>query len=212
MRIIGDIHEQYGIYKNLLTKPSIQIGDMGFNYKPLVNIGLEHRFFGGNHDNYDEIMGVPNNLGDFGEIDLDTEKAFFIRGGWSIDRAYRTLGKSLWADEELPIDKCFQCIEAYEQTNADIVLSHECPLSIVEYVTDPKFAKMFGYEGIIKTRTNQLLQHLYEIRQPKLWCFGHYHTRFVKKVGQTTFVCVNQEEYIDLYQNKFIYNNLVYEF
>ena len=77
LRIIGDVHgwidkkypHKYS-YKHStsyldITKGceySIQLGDMGFNYKPLQKLKPRghHIFFPGNHDNYDSLKKVDD--------------------------------------------------------------------------------------------------------------------------------------------------------
>ena len=214
IRIIGDIHQRYDIYSSFLNvERSICLGDMGFDYTYLLeNVDpIKHKFFGGNHDNYDKI-NIPHNLGDFGIVD----NMFFVRGAWSIDREYRYRtqtpdNKLIWEEEELNDAQGMEALIIYQEFNGDIVLTHEAPLSIVKYVTNPKFAKVFGYEGVIKTRTNQLLNCFLE-KPPKLWLFGHYHIKFVKKIGPTMFCCVNMESYIDLYNDFFTYSGQKFNF
>jgi len=56
LRLVGDIHGRYETYFKLIESIpySLQLGDMGFNYAPLVeSVDPErHKFVPGNHDGY----------------------------------------------------------------------------------------------------------------------------------------------------------------
>jgi hypothetical protein len=39
---------------------------------------------------------------------------------------------------------------------------------------------------------------MFELHQPKLWVFGHYHTDYDEVIQGTRFVCVNKDIYRDL--------------
>jgi hypothetical protein len=97
LRIIGDVHGKFQDYI-ALTKEcdySIQVGDMGFDYSELRVLSKDdHKFIGGNHDNYDKYYGSPHALGstitigmgkDFGIATHGGLDFFFLRGGFSID-------------------------------------------------------------------------------------------------------------------------------
>ena len=72
-----------------------------------------------------------------------------------------------------------------------IVISHDCPTSIyVHVMTNPDKAK--------GSQTSKLLQALYDIHQPDAWYFGHHHRRLTVEVGQTTFECLGELDYLDI--------------
>src|SRR5579863_5210382 len=89
---IGDVHGKYSQYLDLI-KPlnaTVQVGDMGFSYEHMDSLDPKtHKFFGGNHDNYDVIDKCPNCLGDYGMDHLNGVPFFFCRGAFSIDQEYR---------------------------------------------------------------------------------------------------------------------------
>jgi hypothetical protein len=191
LRLIGDIHGDIDGYEKLLDgcNYSLQIGDMGFEYS--FNQDPErHKFFGGNHDNYDVIDESPNNLGDFGVWEVPNfGQIFWVRGGFSIDHESRRkrdtqignmlFKKSWWEQEEMSYARCQEALELYKEVKPKILISHECPINIVQFVTNPKFVLDFGYDDpIIKTKTNQLLQAMTDFHRPRLHVFGHFHRHF----------------------------------
>jgi hypothetical protein len=104
LTVIGDVHQKYGGYvvKTEKAEHSLQLGDMGFDYRYLTQyIDPErHKFFGGNHENYDTLLNDPPKhcIGDYGMYTHGGTPFFYIRGGYSIDLHYRILGQSWWAE------------------------------------------------------------------------------------------------------------------
>ncbi len=199
LRLIGDVHGRLDNYESLLggCEYSLQIGDLGFHYA-FDQDPERHKFFGGNHDNYDVINDSPNNLGDFGVWDVPNfGPVFWVRGGFSIDHSIRKkhdaqigqflFKKSWWAEEEMSMAQCEAALELYKQVKPKMLVSHECPINIVQYITNPKFVLDWGYDDpIIKTKTNQLLQAMTDFHRPKLHVFGHYHRSFDAMVDGVT--------------------------
>lgn len=193
LRVIGDVHGRYDCYHRLLgkSKSSIQVGDFGFDYETLSGVDARrHRILGGNHDNYDDVGNWPHFLGDHGIHTVDGfGDIFFVRGGFSLDHNLRTEGISWWANEELSMAECQATVADYIAVMPTFVVSHECPISIVPYVV--------ASSNIIPTKTNQLLERLFEIHQPRTWVFGHYHRSWRGTVSDTQFVCLDELECLD---------------
>ena len=82
----------------------------------------------------------------------------------------------------------------YEETKPDYVLSHECPTEAVLFMLQGLIGQYFeAKRDCVQSRTAQALQLMYEIHQPKEWCFGHYHvdkTFHLKPDSRTKFTCV----------------------
>ncbi len=92
IRVFGDVHGRSNDYLKLIenTDYSVQLGDFGFDYKFLGNVDdTKHVFFPGNHDNYDKCLWYPHCLGDYGYANLNSIDFYFVRGGFSIDKAWR---------------------------------------------------------------------------------------------------------------------------
>lgn len=197
LRIIGDVHGLKEKYLHLLRKTeySIQLGDMGFDYDFLKSVDSErHKFFGGNHDNYNKI-DVPHNLGNHGVYSIPNwGDIFFVRGAYSIDWAHRTLGVSWWFAEELNCREAQEALEAYGKAKPNFVITHGCPTSIVQYVT--------GSTWVERTQTGNLLQAMLDIHKPQVWVFGHFHKSWRQKIVETEFICLNELECLDFPERK----------
>lgn len=184
------------VYKQLCAEAeySIQIGDLGYKYDYISDIDQErHRFFMGNHDGYNDPP-PKNCLGDFGIIKIPNfPKMFFFRGAFSLDyKHWDNLG--LWSPtEQLSQKQGIEALELYAKEKPKIVLSHDCPHNVAKWLTVRRqdgsyFAQEFGYEvdsyGRLKgyNNTGHLLDQAYEIHQPELWIFGHWHRNWCKVV------------------------------
>jgi predicted phosphodiesterase len=188
--VIGDVHGKVSEYRAILKAAefrgigqSIQLGDMGFSdsYRGLASVDPErHGFIPGNHDNYDNLP--PHALkGDFGE----TDEFFWVRGAFSVDRRYRTEGVSWWPQEEISMAAADRLLSRWELSKPEVVLSHDCPESVVPRVITNDWK-------IEPSRANQILQSALEIHRPRLWIFGHHHQTKTVELGGTTFKCLGE--------------------
>lgn len=197
--LIGDVHGKYDRYHKIVRQSerhpyTLQVGDFGFKYDTLNNVDPEkHKILGGNHDNYEKLPSMPHYLGDYGYSSLNGVKFFFYRGAYSIDRQYRTIGIDWWENEEVEIESFMKARELYREVKPDLVISHDCPESVSPYLLDP-WAKIY------QNKTGWALQELFNIHQPKLWRFGHYHKKWSMDVNGTNFKCLDELE-IERIQN-----------
>lgn len=205
VRIIGDVHCHIPMYVRIATEVenSIQIGDMGIGLiseetKKIAELPVlpGHKFFRGNHDNPALCKIHPNYLGDFGAYG---DKIFFMAGADSIDKAKRIMGVSWWPDEQLNYRTGIDALELYENMMPEVVLTHDAP-----YVAANALLNRFIIPGVSELKevftnsTQEILQQMWNIHQPKLWIFGHYHVNWEKKIGHTRFVCLHELAYKDI--------------
>jgi hypothetical protein len=203
IRIIGDVHGKYIPYAKICKDAelkglhTLQIGDMGFNFGHFKHFGLEpdkHFFFGGNHDNYDTIKDCPNNIGDFGLVPGYSD-FFFVRGAYSIDKAYRVEGRDWWAEEELDMSLCYKALEEYKSKRPDTMITHDCPDCSRDWMIKHKLSMS---SRTINTRTGQILQAMFEYHQPRIWIFGHWHQDVSFDIQGTKFICLDELSHLDL--------------
>lgn len=207
IRLLGDIHGKQCQYINLVKgrEYSIQLGDFGFNYDSLKSVDSDkHKVLFGNHDvvyTYDDgslIKPCEHILDNFGIIskkpNSNIPDTFYVRGGISIDKAYRKEGVDWFKDEQLTYTQMCKAIDLYEKVKPEIVLSHECPASMIPYVANPNFAHL----NLKPSMTASMLETMYQIHQPKFWFTGHFHIDKTYKPEQTRFFCLNELSYIDI--------------
>lgn len=201
--VISDLHGNYSKHLQYVKmyEYTVQLGDLGFNYNYLAGIDPnKHKFIGGNHDNYTVLCRYqppPHYLGDFGTCKLGETDFFFIRGAWSIDREYRTETVDWWPEEELTYARLLDAIDLYKEVKPEIVFSHDCPQSMVSYVSDPMMLLDFGHNIDHKTTTQMAMQTMLEVHQPRFWYFGHYHRHQQFQVGRTSFYCIGIDQAVD---------------
>lgn len=187
--LIGDVHGHFDEYRQIIrtrgANSSIQLGDMGIGFAGdgSFNVSTDHRFIRGNHDSPRKCEELPHYLGNFGY--LENETAFFVSGAFSIDRRMRIEGISWWRDEELGYMQSQLALDAYIQARPQVVLSHDCPLRCYD--------EIHSHHGE-KTRTNTMLQSMYDEHHPDLWVFGHHHVSRRFRVGRTQFICLAELE------------------
>jgi hypothetical protein len=191
--IVGDIHGKYASYLKLLRRykaqPSVQIGDFGIGFPgdgPLPEFPANARFFRGNHDNPAAAWQSEHYLGDFGMTMIDGYSVFYLSGARSSDRDLRVEGKDWWPGEELPLEDLEEAVKLYAASKPEIVLTHDGP----DVATREIVRTRLVHKGILPSRTAQTLNAMYDAHQPERWIFGHWHTRWRLKIGQTDFRCL----------------------
>lgn len=128
-------------------------------------------------------------LGDYGYKSLNGVEFFFVRGGHSIDWRNRTNNSDMFFDEEIPLRQWEDLKEKYLDEKPRIMLSHECPTSIIKSFFGP-----FHYAGnwIEPSNTATMLDWLFKLHKPELWVFGHFHQRRDRVYEGTRFVCLEE--------------------
>lgn len=198
---IGDVHGKLSFYENITEKLtdgcSIQLGDMGLgfpNSRGLPVLSKRHTFIRGNHDNPDTCRAHDNYLGDYGvatfggEIsDLSDSTTFFLSGAFSIDAAWRTLGRDLWIDEQLNMQQLAAAQELYEINKPAIVVTHDAPKDIADILVNKVLLRKTGSQPNI---TSMALQNMFNAHKPSVWFFGHHHMFFDQVVKGTRFICL----------------------
>lgn len=208
MRIIGDVHGRYENYLRCLDgcTNSIQIGDMGLDYSELKFPSIHHRFFRGNHDNWDEMWHPNMEAHYISVLDWWHNDVMYAAGAASIDVATRTLDyiitgrKSWWYEEEISLKAMDAGCRLYKNVKPSIMLSHDCPVIMQKYLESQGSLDLrrFGFPKNFSSRTQVFLDTLFSIHQPQLWVFGHWHRNVEKKIGKTTFICLDELSWIDV--------------
>lgn len=192
MFAIGDIHGKWDAYFKLIKKldrKSIQVGDFGFGFLPdPPPWDDDHMFIRGNHDSPEACRKHPNYLGDFGVTD---DGIFFVSGAYSVDRMWRTIGIDWWEDEELSEEDGAKVLELYKEVKPKIVVAHDCPAPMKEYVVD-RF--LFDNQRFINRTSDGLMTDMIAVHKPELWVFGHYHCSTVTNIDGVQYVSLNELE------------------
>lgn len=204
VRFIGDVHGKWTRYKKLIKDAprSIQVGDFGVGfYNPRTETYSrpphdamargDHKFIRGNHDNPAQCRSHPFWLKDG---TLTDDSIFCIGGALSIDKHLRTEGWDWWADEELCYSEFLELIQAYEEAKPKVVVTHECPETVVNHVLKKKGKYKYDFPSI----TRQCLDNLLYIHKPDLWVHGHWHIDHHTVFDGVEFIGLGELSHVDL--------------
>ena len=208
LRIVGDIHGHVGqFYSDAYEAKlwhgirTIGLGDMGF-YDEFKDAQLHMQHFEssaggksslplvlpGNHDYYPLIDKDPY-LPMWGND--EAQKIMWVGGAYSIDKNSRKPGETWFPEEEIADDQRADIIHTAYGTDADVILSHDAPYSIV--------SQIFNY-GDGPSRTGKLLDDVLEglefqttdNQRSITWVFGHHHKNLLFQYKNFTFVCLDE--------------------
>lgn len=142
-------------------------------------------FCDGNHENFPLLFSYPEELWCGGRVhrlrknvlhlmrgeiyEIQGKKVFAMGGAYSIDRAYRNLGRSWW-EEELPSEE--ECDRAWENLESrgmkvDLVITHTAPAAAVH--------SMGKFPDYHEENFQRFLRKLYLNLDFDRWYFGHWH-------------------------------------
>ncbi len=181
----------------------IQLGDWGFHWPNKVQVNylsvllqrynVTMRFIDGNHDNHDWLDTItPKNTRDSiaispnliyqprgsVHVDEDGTRFLFVGGAPSIDKDYRTPGKSWWPQEALSEEQYQFALAA--QGPFDVLVTHD----VGEYPPGygPKGTAEFLPLG---KRSMEMMAGLAAKHVPTTHIHGHWHTRYDRHNGVT---------------------------
>ena len=168
---------------------SLQVGDMGIffekNLAEVKDLGPNHKWFRGNHDNPSLCKLHPQYLGDYGY--RSKPDLFWTAGGWSIDKDWRTPGLDWWPEEELAYTELLQAVELFKDSKPRIMVSHECPASAKWHLIS-----LFPGKEVPPSRTATALEAMLQVHKPEYWVFGHWHQKKVFEHEDVTFICLGE--------------------
>lgn len=191
MRYIGDVHAKFDRYLGVTqnVSESIQVGDFGCGFAKMPQIGLQHKFIRGNHDNPEVAMVSKNWICD-GYYNVRND-SYFIGGAFSIDQNFRIEGRDWWRNEECSYAFFMNEINRFtDGFRPRIIITHDAPAS----VADQLFRVDYRFPNI----TSRALQYIFEIHQPALYIFGHWHQNKDVIINSTRFICLDELSYIDI--------------
>jgi len=197
VRFIGDVHGYHREYKALLRNipESVQVGDMGVGFPDNKEQGFStfavpgvHRFIRGNHDNPSVAKSMSNYIYD----GCREAGVMYVGGALSIDRRFRT-SETWWEDEQLSHEELWALCKKYKEYGPAVMVTHDCPESIVGSLFDDY---NHGYKDPSRTRNG--FEEYFNMHQPKLWIFGHWHRSVRKTINGTTFICLAELETLDI--------------
>lgn len=205
-RLIGDIHGKLYDYQMMIenVERSIQVGDFGIGFAGdywhdkvnEIHENTNHRFIRGNHD--DPGKCEKDMVGYIPDITVEND-VMFIGGAWSIDWQWRTPDLNWWEDEELSMSEIEKALEVFTITKPRVMITHDAPNSVTHDMFVKAGLALGGADApLIKTRTGQMFEVMFELHQPEEWYFGHWHhTKLLERNG-TKFQCLGECDFMDV--------------
>jgi hypothetical protein len=175
-------------------KKIVQVGDFGlwtheedgirfldWTNEALRETGIQLTFLGGNHENWDHLDWYQKNMpkNSSGHVHIRSHILYTGRvnrwswdGKWfqavggavSIDKNWRTVGKSLWLQEAIPEPVVYGLEQAGR--TSDYLFTHDAPTCVPMGDLKP---------DIDSQRHRQLMDRIGRVVQPTAWFHGHYH-------------------------------------
>lgn len=203
---IGDVHGKYKQLKRIVRKHEnvIQVGDLGVGFintmtgRMMTNPPhylLKERGFRairGNHDNPSVFFKQSYAIKDgHTEITPKGTKVMFMGGALSIDKQWRTQNCDYWEDEELTQAELYEMISIYDNFKPDVMVTHDCPEFVAVHMKN-------GMKMDFPSITRQALDAMYDIHQPAIHLYGHWHESYHKTHRGTEFICLNELETMEI--------------
>lgn len=227
---LGDIHGRFSVIENYLIENDIndcniiQVGDFGLGFSDqqyeseqlsIINDRLkkDNNFLyaiRGNHDQKERFYDFYNFsniyfVKDYEVINLKGENHLFIGGAISIDRTYRTEGKTYWKDEIFVLDE-----EKLENiVDIDVVVTHTAPdfceprnynNSFPEVVLQFTYRDKNLLNDLNSERANmtRAFNKIKENNNIKWWVYGHFHKNYLEEIDGVNFRVIGINDFIIL--------------
>ena len=203
---MGDNHGEYrymfDIIKNNEIKDCyfIHLGDGGEGFIPLEKqlrqFAYLNDFFRAHNIQYMSIRGNHSDpfyfrpdsrvamsnfelIEDYTVVEYKGKKIQFIGGATSIDRIHRNEGTSYWKEESVVLDKD-KC------QKVDILVTHTAPSQCFpQQFNDIVYNWARHDSSLLKDLTEErgLMDEIFEICQPSLHLYGHFHYSYTENVN-----------------------------
>ena len=131
---------------------------------------------------------------------LEGKSILLVGGAVSVDRGFRTEGKSWWSNEtfNLKLEDHFP----YKDRQYDLVVTHTRPGVCGAFKGFDKIQHWCDQDYDLKNdliEESQLVDYLYERTKPKDWIYGHIHSSNFMTYENTAFRCHNIDEHYGYY-------------
>jgi len=110
------------------------------------------------------------------------------RKNWNSEAIEYKSGRRVWWEDE-DVEKKYNNLPI----RADIIISHEAPLSFDPILTRSEDIPSYQYENIINSR--KYLDYVYKEVKTDYWFYGHYHSSFSGSLGKLLYKCLGIMEF-----------------
>lgn len=149
----------------------------------------------GNHENFELLDALPEEERWGGPVGVIARGVFHLRRGYiysiagksafvfggaeSIDKAWRTPGKSWWPREILSFEEAERGFDSLDRAGwrVDYVWTHAAPGRALRRLFGKNPAPGQGDEEKVKDPVSWYLNEIAGKLEFSMWCFGHYHVQ-----------------------------------
>jgi hypothetical protein len=85
-------------------------------------------------------------------------------------------------------------MDAYELIKPKIVVTHECPDSVITHICHEKGIHKYDIPSV----TRRCFDNMLEIHKPDLWIHGHWHLSSRKIYNGVEIISLGELEYVDI--------------
>ncbi len=147
------------------------------------NHGIPFYFCDGNHEDHESLLLLGNNeilpnvfyMKRGSVLEVNNKNILFMGGAFSIDRAWRILGKSYFLEETIGQKDVLNLPDQ----DIDIVVSHTAPN---EFIIPLNLKKEHD-------PSRDALSYILNRYQPKRWYFAHFHAHFTGLENNCKWTC-----------------------
>lgn len=144
-------------------------------------------FIDGNHENHDALNKYECEVWNGGKVQkindsvihlcrgqvftIDGHKFFTLGGAESVDKCYRTPGKSWWPEESISYDDLNESADNLSKVDfkVDYILTHDMPSKLMD-----KYFNLIG-DRWNPSASSKALDNIYDNTEYSYWFFGHHH-------------------------------------
>lgn len=159
----------------------------------------------GNHDNPSpfnpEECGFYNNsrvtfIPDYTYRKVNGKDFLFVGGATSIDRKRNVEGINYWRNEKFVLTEDYKNLK-----KCDVLITHSGPIEAFPYGGFAKINHWFIEDvhlpgELIAERED--ISTLFNIVEPKIYCYGHFHSANFEKIRDCNVKCVDVNEFWEI--------------
>ena len=112
---------------------------------------------------------------------------FYINGAKSIDRERRVENVDWFNTEQHTLNELYDLMGSFVINKPEIVISHTIP-------TEVKRIMFQGIKTYDTSRTESVMDLMFQEHQPKIWIFGHFHVSYTFHYKGCSFICLGHDQ------------------
>jgi hypothetical protein len=165
---------------------------------------IDYRFIDGNHENFDVLDVDAASPVPYGDVvtymprgtraTLAGASLLFFGGASSVDRAWRTEGKTWWPDESITEQQSRRAVVEAARGPVDILVTHDTTTAAFEELASTSaHARIKGLDPTANT-DRAWIDEVAGAAEPRFQIHGHHHTRFTSESDGFADIALTKED------------------